>query len=192
MATVPVRTGPLAVVERQLDALSPRDRKLLAVLVLFFVGVATLVFWWMLHSQLESKASRVRDAKETLAAVQELDAEYQSAASQFAAEKGRLEEYANQPVTAWVEELTKKHGLETALSAVRQQSAQEVGDIVQTRYTVELKKAAQEPLYRFLYDLETSAFPARVEQATFKTATVKKERVMDLTLELVVLSVGEG
>lgn len=192
MPTVSVRTGPLAVIERQLDALSPRDRKLLAVLVLFFVGVATMMFWWLLHSQLESKASRVRDAKETLAAVRALDSEYQTAAAQFATEKGRLEEYAHQPVTAWVEELAKKHTLETALSAVRQQTAQEVGDITQTRYTVELKKAQQEPLYRFLYDLETSPFPARVEQATFKTATVRKERVMDLTLELVVLSVGEG
>jgi hypothetical protein len=190
MATVSVRTGPLALVERQLDALSPRDRKLLAVLVLFFVGVAMLLFWWMLHSQLETKASRVRSAKEALVAVRELDGEYQAAAAKFSAEKGRLEEYSHQPVTAWVEEVAKKHQLETNLAAVRQQSAQEVGDIVQTRYTVELKKAAQEPLYRFLYDLETSPFPARVEQAAFKTATVRKERVMDLTLELVVLSVG--
>ena len=36
---------------------------------------------------------------------------------------------------------------------------------------------------------ETSPFPARVEQATFKVATVRKERLMDLTLEIVVLSV---
>lgn len=192
MATVPVRSGPFGLVERQLDALSPRDRKLLAVLVLFFVGVATLLFWWMLHGQLESKASRVRDAKETLAAVQELDADYQRAAAQFAAEKGRLEEYRSQPVSAWIEELAKKHQLETALAGVRQQGATDVGDLVQTRYTVDIKKAAQEPLYRFLYDLETSPFPARVEQATFKTATVRKERVMDLTLDLVVLSLGEG
>src|SRR5687767_168639 len=107
MSTVNIRTGPFAIVERQLDALPPRDRKLLAGLVLLVVVVATFAFWYFLHQALESKASRVRAAKDALVAVQELDAEYQAAAAQFAAQKGRLEQFANQPVTAWVEDLAK-------------------------------------------------------------------------------------
>ena len=56
---------------------------------------------------------------------------------------------------------------------------------------VEIKRAPQETLFRFLRDLETSGFPARVETANFKVVTVHgKEKAMDLTLEIVVLSLG--
>lgn len=189
MSTVNVRTGPFAAVERQLDALSPRDRKLLVGLVLFMMLVFVGIVLWGLNSLLDDKASRVRTAKESYATVLELDADFQRAAAAFATHEDRLRQYSHQPVTAWVEDLAKKHGVDTALSAVREKNAEEVGDLVQTRYTVEIKKSPQEPLYRFLYDLETSPFPARVEQATFKVATVKKERLLDLTLEIVVLSV---
>lgn len=192
MATLPVRTGVTALVERQLEALSSRDRKLLVGLVLSGVVLFVFGFWYLLHGALDSKASRVRDAKDKLVAIQRLEAEYQGAAEQFAAQEDRLSQFARQPVSAFIEDLAKQNDLSEALTAVRNNKAEEVGDILQTRYTVELKKAPQESLYRFLHALETSGFPARVEQANFKVVYVKKEKMMDLTLELIVLSLKES
>ena len=155
--------------------------------LLFLLG-----FWWLLHGLLESEASRVREAKEHLSRILDLQTEYRAATARFDAQRDRLAESSSTPVSAFVEELATEHGLNSQLSAVRQQQSEEIGDVAQTRYTVELKKAMQEPLYRFLFALETSGYPARVEQATFKTTAVKGEKLMDLTLELVVLSVKEG
>lgn len=192
MATLTLRTGPLAAVDRLLETLSPRDRRLFVGLVLFVVALLVFGFWWLLHGLLESEASRVREAKDDLIKIQVLSTEHSEAQARFDAQRDRLAEAASKPVSAFVEELATEHGLNQALSAVRQQQVEEIGDVVQTRYTVELKKAMQEPLYRFLYALETSGYPARVEQASFRTAFVKGEKLMDLTLELIVLSVREG
>jgi hypothetical protein len=192
MATLSMRSGPMAAIERQLEVLSPRDRRLLVGLVLFVVVLATVGFWYLLHGILDTRASRVRAAKETFATVSALEQDYVAADAQFSAQKDRLEEYSKQPVTAWIEDLAQKHELKEQLSAVRQNTSEQIGDIVQTRYTVELKKAAQEPLYRFLHDLETSGFPAKVQEAAFKVVTVKKEKALDLQLEIVVLSLTEG
>lgn len=193
MATMTASSGRSwmpAVVERQLEALSPRDRKLLVGLVLFGLVLGTGGFWYLLHHALEDKASRVRAAKETYAKVEALEAEYREADARFVAQKDRLDEYAKQPVTAWIEDLANKHELGGAFSGVSQKGSEEVGDITQVRYGVEIKRAPQEVLYRFLHDLETSGFPARVETASFKVATVKKEKVMDMSLEIVVLSLA--
>jgi hypothetical protein len=192
MAVLSLKSGPVAAVDRLLETLSPRDRRLLVGLV-SFVGVVVLVgFWWILHGLLESEASRVREAKEHLSRILDLQTEHDAAKARFDAQRDRLAESSAKPVSAFVEELANAHGLNSQLSAVRQQQSEEIGDVAQTRYTVELKRAMQEPLYRFLYALETSGYPARVEQATFKTSLVKGEKLMDLTLELVVLSVREG
>jgi hypothetical protein len=190
MPTLSMRSGPVAAIERQLEVLSPRDRKLLVGLVLSAVILATLGFWWLLHGVLETKASRVRAAKETFASVTALEQDYVAADAQFAAQKDRLDEYSKQPVTAWIEELALKHELNTFVTSVRPSTSETIGDIVQTRYTVELKKAPQEPLYRFLHDMETSGFPARVKEAAFKVVTVKKEKQLDLQLEIDVLSLA--
>lgn len=192
MATELVRAGRMAAIERQLEALSPRDRKLLVGLVLVAVVVGTVGFWYMLHGVLDDKASRVRTAKETYVRVQQLEQEFKVAEAKFAGQRSGLEQFANQPVTAWIEDLAQKHELNEALTAVRQNAGEQLGEVVQTRYTVELKKASQESLYHFLYDLETCGYPARVQQANFRVVTVRKDKMMDLTLELIVQSLAEG
>lgn len=192
MATLQVHRGPLAFVDRTLDSLSPRDRKLLVAMVLFFVGVLTAGFWYSLHTMLQAEAERVVDAKETYVTVLASSKEVERANAQFAAQEARLRRSTQQPVTAWVEELAKEHGLDQQLSKVTPQNAEALGTIVQTHYTVELKKAPQEALYRFLYALETSDFPASVDEAKFKVAMVKKEKFLDVSLDIVVLSSAEG
>ena len=182
MASLSMRSSIYTAVERQLEVLSPRDRKLLVGLLLFGLAIATAGLWFFLHGQLEDKASRVRAAKESLGAI--------TLASREKLEN-LIEEYSKQPVTAFLEGLALKHSLNESLTSVHQNASETVGDIVQTRYTVNLKKAPQEQLYRFLHEIETSGFPAKIETAAFKVVTVKKERQLDLNLDIIVLSLAE-
>ncbi|MBX2796250.1 MAG: type II secretion system protein M [Myxococcales bacterium] len=194
MATIEVRTGPLAAIEQQLEMLSPRDRKLLVGLVLFFAVVFVGGYWYLLNDLLNDKASRVREAKESLVMIQALDAEHKEHSARFAAQESRLREHSKQRVQPWVEDLATKHSITgKQLNSVSSQSSEPVSDVIErTTYKVELKRVPQEALYRFLYDLETSSFPASIEQADFKVAYYKKEKLMDLTLQLTVLKLVEG
>lgn len=193
MAEIKVRTGPVAYVEQQLEMLSPRDRRLLVGLVLFFAVVFVGGYWYMLNGMLEDKASRVRSAKESLLLVRQLDTEYQKHKSTFQAQESRLREYGTQPVAAWVEGLATEHGIIEQLRSVNEAASEPVSDIVKrTTYKVEVKRAPQKELYEFLHALETSPFPASVEESKFKVSFYKKEKFMDLSMSLTVLSLTGG
>ncbi len=193
MATIEVRTGPLAYVEQQLEMLSPRDRRLLVGLVLFFAVVFIGGYWYFLNGMLNDKAARVRDAKQALVVVNELDTELRKHRETFKQQEARLREYSKQPVSPWIEGLATKHTIIEQLRSVNEVASEPVSAVVKrTTYTVEFKRAPQEQLYRFLYDLETSSFPASVEEAIFDVSYLKKEKFMDLSLELAVLSLTEG
>lgn len=192
MSTLPVRTGPGAFVERQLEAMSPRDRKLLVGLVVFFGAVGILLLWWTLYGLLESRAQSVRDVKARLVEVQQLQKEYQLAAAQVQSQEERLGEYAKQPVTAYIEQIATNRGVIDPLRKVQQSASEEVGNLKQTTYTVELKRAEYEPLMSFLYDMETGGYPAFIETAKFKTSYEKRQKRLDLTLDLVVFSLSPG
>lgn len=194
MATIQVRTGLTATIEQQLEMLSPRDRKLLVGLILFFAVVFVGGYWYLLNSQLDEKANRVREAKSALLTVQQLDAEYRQHTAQFETQKDRLSQHLDKSTSSWIEGLATEHGIIEQLRAVNALTVEPLSDVMKREtFRVELKRVSQEPLYRFLHALETDGYPASVESATFKVTKQKKVKVMDLTLELAVLSlVGEG
>lgn len=193
MANIKVPQGPLGFVDRTLESLSPRDRKLLVGLVLFFGLTLTFGYCWVVRGFLSDKASRVVESKEAYAAVSADQKRLAVANAAFEKEQSRLAAAAAQSVPAWVEELAKKHQLEQALAKVTDTTSEPVGDsLTQTHYVIELKKAPQEPLYRFVYDMETSEFPASIDSAKFRVALVKKDKFLDATLDVVVLSATGG
>ena len=179
--------GVYAMVERQLEQLSPRDRKLLVGLVSFGTLAGLGLLWWTLYGLLDDKASRVRTAKSNLETIQVLQVEHTRAAAQLAAQESRLEQYRGRPLSAHIEELASRHGLREQLKGIRTADTEDVGNIQQTRYNVEFKGAEIEATLRFLYELETSGYPVSVEQADF-TATSRKQ--LNLNLELLVFKVA--
>ncbi len=183
----------VAFAERQLEALSPRDRRLLLGLITFGTLVGLGLLWWTLYGILDDKASRVRTARENLEMAKLYQGEYQAAAAQLAAQESRLRQYQNKRVSAHIEEVAGRRGVSDNLRAVNEVGSETVGNIKQTRYNVELKDLAHEDAIGFLYELETSGFPASVNSAEFRA---KKRRdgtsLMDLSLELVAFSLAEG
>lgn len=191
MPSLPVQSGPTAFLERQLEALSPRDRKLLAGLLAFGALLFVMGFAYSAYSLLVSKSSYVIETKEALVEVQQAQLDYAQAEATFSAHEDRLRN--KEPVSAFLEGLAKKHNVSDELKNINAQGNPElVGTLSQQRYTVEIKKAPQENLFRLLHDLETSGYPASVESADFKHQATREGNMMNLTLELIVLSVGES
>ena len=187
------RTGSvMAWIERQLEALSPRDRKLLMGLVCAGVTIGLVMLWYSLYSVLDSKASRVRAAKTNLAQISQMSADYNIAATKLAAQENRLREYASKPVSAHIEELATAQGILDSLRTVNETNSETVGNFKQISYQVELKGVGYEPAMAFLHALETSGYPASVETAEFQSTTVKREKKLNLNLELVVFRLAGG
>ncbi len=179
-------------IENQLEMLSPRDRKMLVGLMGFGAILFVGFFWYTLYGIIDGQAAKVRTAKGELAKVQMLQRDAVAATKQLADQEKRLKEYENKRLSAHVEELATKRGLNDQLRNVNETSAEVVGNLKQTRYKVELKGISYQESIGFLYDLETSGFPASVENASFKSTTVKREKKLNLTLELIVFSLAEA
>ncbi|MBA2320361.1 MAG: hypothetical protein H0V89_04325 [Deltaproteobacteria bacterium] len=196
MAKAPIvesRAGISALVERQLETLSPRDRKLLAGLLGFGGLAAVFGIWWVLSGMLSEMGTRVRSSNEKLGQIIALKAELDEANERLAAQEDRLAQFRDQPVGAWVEKLAATHGVQNELRSVDETERNTEGSLEQVSYKIELKKAAYDPMLEFLYGLESSGYPAQVEVATIKSSLGRdKAKVYDLTLEVVVYQVGSG
>lgn len=179
--------------ERQIESLSPRDRRLLFGLFTFGTFVAIVVLSWTLYGLLDDKASRVRTARDNLQTARLYQAEYLAAAEDLAAQESRLREFEDKRLSAHLEELASKRGVTENLRSVNESSSEVVGNLKQTRYAVELKDLEHVDAIGFLYELETSGYPVSVNQADFRA---KKARdgasKLDLSLELIVFSLAEG
>jgi hypothetical protein len=185
--------GPMAIVERQLETLSRRDRMLIVGLFVVIASTVMVVGALTLKSFLDDRASRVRDAKYKLEQAMILQAEYLGASDRIELHEAKLREYQGRRMSAYVEELAEKHELSDMLRAVNVQGTPEiVGKVKQTNYTIDLQKADLEPMLGFLYELETGGFPVKVAKADFRTTFVRREIKYNLKLEVVVAALAEG
>lgn len=183
--------GLFGAVQNQIDSMSPRDKKLLAGLYCFFGLLLVVVVALSLRGRLDDKASRVVAQKESLVAIQTLQQEHALAAAHIEAAERRLREFGGKDLSAFVEEKAKLYEVSEDLSVNKQQSEQ-VGGIEQTRYKVALKRVPYETALQFIYDMETSGYPLRVDNARFKRLRVKGEVFVDLTLEITAFSLEEA
>jgi len=193
MAQAPIARGPGAFIERQLESLTPRDRKLLIGLVSFMAIAFVSVLWYTLYTVLDDKVVRVRETKSQLEAVRALDAERAVAATKLEAAEARLEQYKGKRVSAHIEEVAQKRDIpQDQLRNISEVGSEQVGKIKQTTFKVDLKGLDYADAYGFIYELETSGYPVHVQTADFRRTVVKKEKKLNVTLELVVFELAEG
>lgn len=186
------RMGIYATVVDQLDNLSTRDRTLLTgmgmVLLVVIVGFITM----SLRSTIDDQASRVRTAKDNLVMVQELAQDYATAQAAVTAAEARLKSYEERSLRAFVEQIAMQAGVNDSLRAVDKVSSEVVGNFQQSEYKVELKQVELEDALKFVYGLETSEYPLQVKAARFRTSLLKREKVIDLNLEVIATSISEA
>jgi type II secretory pathway component PulM len=178
--------------ERQIELLSPRDRRLLMGLVGFGALLGLAVLWWSLDGMLDDKASRVRLAKENLSIATQMQADFKVASAKLGDQETRLKEYTNQPISAKIEEIASNRGVLESLRSVNENSTEIVGKMKQTKYSIDFKAMPIESAMGLLYDLETDPYPVSVEMADFKVTTNREGKKMSMTLELVVFMLAEG
>lgn len=185
--------GITAAIRNQYEAMSPRDRRLLAGLAGFFALVFCLLLYFVLSGALDDKASRVRAQKDALELIQVAAAEYNDAAQRIEAAEARLRRYQGQNFKPFVEQEASKLGVQ--MGPITDQGSEVLGSVKQTTFKVELKKMELEVCLDFLHALETSGYPLHVEMAKFKRITSREEKLINLTLEVVAFSLvggGEG
>ena len=193
MAIAPISRGPSAFIERQLETLSSRDRKLLVGLVSFMALGFVSVLWYSLYTVLDEKASRVRDVKSQLEIVKALELEHAAATSRLADSESRLGQYKGKRLSAHIEEVAQKRSLDQEmLRAVNEVGSEQIGNIKQTTYKVDLKGLDYADAYGFMYELETSGYPVHIKLADFKKTYVKKVKKLNVLLELVVFQLAES
>jgi hypothetical protein len=175
----------------QLDELSTRDRNLLTGLLLFGGFATTGFITWTLTAWLADAASRVEVAKEKLQASQELRAEYMGVLQQIDAAEARLAQMKARSVSAFVEDLANRAAVKENLQAANETESQVVGQFRQSSYKVELKGAPLGGVVAFLHNIETSDFPVRVESARLRGVSMRPEKKIDLSLELISYSLEE-
>ncbi len=175
----------------QWEGLSTRDRNLLTGLGVFFALMFAGFVAWSLLGTLDDQASRVRTAKENLLMIQEMKGEYVAQMQRIQTAEAQMKQYGDQAVSAFVEQIATQEGVGEGLEKVPETGKETIGQFRQTSYKVELKRVPLEGALGFLYSLETSDFPIRVKSATFRTTLVKREKFVDLNLELQAYSVLE-
>jgi hypothetical protein len=161
---------------------------LLLLMGFVFVGGTS----WFIRGALDSRALAVIEAKQDLQTAYDLQVDYQRASEEIAKQEERLKKAPPQRLATYVESLASKHSVREGLRGVKEESATKESGIKITTYEVEFRKVSLEPLLNVLKDMESSNYPLRVEDARFKTVYFKREKLIDLTLEVVVYSLAEA
>jgi hypothetical protein len=186
--------GLMGRLERQVEGLSNRDRKLLLGLIAM-LGIGTVVlFTWGTRGVLADKVAEVNAVRTTYAQVQAMQAEFVEAERSAKSQEATLKAYRNKPVSAYVEEVAGTLGILENLRSINAKGQPEVvGGIKQTTYIVEIQRAPSlESVVRFMYEVETSGFPASVASANIKFSKRRDTPQYSLKLDLMVYSLAEG
>lgn len=171
-------------IESQLEKLSPRDKKLLAGLAMFF-GIGALVLLTVTLVGLQrSLESDVRDAKSILMQVQTQQAAYDIADAKLKAQEARLGQFEGTALSAHVEALADEMGIKDGLKDAQRQEQIDENGVRKTKWKVVLKGRTYDEAVQFLLRLENSGYPLTVENARMRKVTVKREPAVDLTLDL--------
>ena len=179
--------GPL---EGHLDSLSPRDRKLLSAMAIFFGTVFVGGLWWFVLGLVADKNADLARKHDVLELLNVAAEQYRIAEETIAASEERLSQYQGEGFKPFVEKTAKQESVE--LGSVNSKSSETVGTVKSTLYKVELKKVDLGNALDFLNALETSGYPMRVENAHFKTVKVRGEKLINLSLEVVAFSLAVG
>ena len=197
MATVQdsgsANAGVPGFIDAQLEAMSPRDRKLLIGLFVFMALIFCTFLWVSARSVLNDKASRVEAASDNLELLEAMAGEVSAADARVARGEKRMAQFANTALSAYVEQVARTTGVQEQLSGVNEQGTAEVdGAFRKSRYRVELRRVQLAGALGFIHELESAGYPLSIELARLKTVMDGPNKVVDLTLEIVAFQVQEA
>lgn len=176
--------GIRGAIEGQLEVMSPRDKRLAAGLIVFVGLLALSIMTYTLVSLQRNMESQVRQAKSLLVDVQTKQAEYEQIAATLKAQEARLAEFDGKALSAYVEELANDMGISEGLRDAQRLEQIEEDGLTSTKWKIVLKGRTYDESIQFLHRLETDGYPLRVETARMRQVMVKRDKAVDLTVEV--------
>ena len=171
-------------VQDSLSGLSPRDRKLLALLVVLLAFSALSGVGYLMRSSMKNLESMVEYREETLLQARVMATEYQSNVETANLILEKLEEHRGANLSAYLEKTAQSVGISDRLDSVKETSSSQNGDLEEKIYAAQLSKLSLEDATNFIFEIENSGFPLVVRNARFKTRKHSGEKKVKLVLDI--------
>ena len=171
-------------VQDSLSGLSPRDRKLLVLLVALFAFSALTGVGYLMRSSMKNLESMVEYREETLLQARVMATEYQANVETANLILSKLEEHRGANLSAYLEKTAQSVGISDRLDSVKETSTSQNGDLEEKIYAAQLSKLSLEDATNFIFEIENSGFPLVVRNARFKTRKHSGEKKVKLMLDI--------
>ena len=171
-------------IQDSLSGLSPRDRKLLILLVAIFTFSALAGVGYLMRSTMKDLESMVKYREETLVQARDMAVEYQSNVETANLILDKLEEHRGANLSAYLEKSAQSVGISDRLDSVKETSTTQNGDLEEKIYAAQLSKLSLEDATNFIFEIENSGFPLVVRNARFKTRKHSGEKKVKLVLDI--------
>jgi hypothetical protein len=177
---IPVRSR----FEEALSTLSPRDRQLLGVLIVFFMLIFLGGSFYLGYRHLNGLQTDISDKEHTLMLLKSMKADYEDSSRQLSTIEDKLKKSGNQDVSAFVEKAAQKTGITTNLQSVREKGITEEGNLEEKKYQIEISKISLQQLIDFLHELEGGSLPLRVRTSKTRTVVADGKKALSVSLEI--------
>lgn len=177
-------------IDAQVDALSPKDSRLLGGLLVFILMLVVGGSFVVTTGSLDRKQAILQSNLDSVEFLEVAAAQLGEANAVVAASEDRLEKYKSEGFKPFVEKTARAQSID--LNTVTDQGSETIGRIKQTKYKISIKRVELSAVVDFIMALETSGYPMRIEDAHFKTVKASGEKVITLTLEVVALTLVSG
>lgn len=181
--------GIVGQLREQVEALPTRSRVLLAVLLILVGVVWMLGVWWYTTSDLRAQSEDLSQRQKTLRNLQVLQLQYVDANNLIAEAEQRLGSKKQNP-SAFIEAKAQEANVREQLRRIEKLGSETRGSLKETRYRVSLQKAPLEGTMKLVHDIETAGFLS-TEDASFKTAFVKGDKLLTTDLNLIAYELVE-
>jgi type II secretory pathway component PulM len=178
LAPIKARFGELVA------GMRPRDRQLLAGLIIFVFAGGLVGLWWVADASLGGIESRLASRRQTLGTLKELVAQQANAADKQAKIEEQLRNNAGSDLASIVERTAGKVGIGDNLKGVKERATSVDGDLEEKTYGVELDRVSLQQLVEFLHEVETGGYPLQVRTMKVNTVTSAGVKVLKVTMEM--------
>ena len=167
-----------------LEGMSPRDRALLYLMVIFFTMVGLGLGTMGLRSHLNRLEETLDTRRGQLALVREMAIEYSDGTEQLVEVEDKLRTYRGTTLSAFLEKSADKVQLRDSLKQVKERTSTTLDSLEEKQFTAQLRPVTLEQLVGFLYEVETSGYPLLIKTLTAKTITISGAKSLDVTLDI--------
>jgi Tfp pilus assembly protein PilO len=167
-----------------LHGLSPRDRVLLAGLVVFLLTGMTFGVVAGMKGSLDSNRNRLADRKMQLALAEEMVGDYEQGQERSVKIEAEMARHSGTDLSAFLEQAAQRAGVRDKLASVKEKGTTNTGFLEEKLYAVNVDKLSQTEMTDLLHEIETAGYPLTVRNTKIKVVTRSGERLLNLSMDI--------